>query len=380
MYINAIILLKSGVYMENIEKTLIVGVELPGEESEESLDELKELVKAAGGQVLASSIQKRERIDSKYYIGKGKVDEIKDISDKMDIDLIVFNNELSPGQLRNLEDVINKKIIDRTTLILDIFSRRATSKEGKLQVELAQLKYFMPRLTGMRDYLSREGGGIGTRGPGEQKLETDRRHIQKKINNIELKLKQIERERELKRKKRTSSNIPLVALVGYTNAGKSTILNKIISKHSASDKQVYSEDMLFATLDTAHRKAKLLNGKEVIFVDTVGFVSKLPTKLVEAFKSTLEEIKYADLIVHVIDSSNKNIDLQIKTTLGIIKDLGANQIPMINVFNKIDKISKDELIFDMDDIDTRIFISALDDNDIDNLLKKIEEILISSKK
>jgi GTP-binding protein HflX len=366
--------------MENTEKTLIVGLELPGEESEESFDELKELVKAAGGEVLASSVQKRERIDSKYYIGKGKVDEIKDISDKMDIDLIVFNNELSPGQLRNLEDVINKKIIDRTTLILDIFSRRATSKEGKLQVELAQLKYFMPRLTGMRDYLSREGGGIGTRGPGEQKLETDRRHIQKKINNIELKLKQIGRERELKRKKRTSSNMPIVAIVGYTNAGKSTILNKIISKHSSSDKQVYSEDMLFATLDTAHRKAKLLNGKEVIFVDTVGFVSKLPTKLVEAFKSTLEEIKYADLIVHVIDSSNKNIDLQIKTTLDIIKDLGASQIPMINVFNKIDKISKDQLIFDMDNMDTRIFISALDDNDIDSLLKKIEETLTSKRK
>jgi GTP-binding protein HflX len=366
--------------MENTEKTLIVGLELPGEESEESFDELKELVKAAGGEVLASSVQKRERIDSKYYIGKGKVDEIKDISDKMDIDLIVFNNELSPGQLRNLEDVINKKIIDRTTLILDIFSRRATSKEGKLQVELAQLKYFMPRLTGMRDYLSREGGGIGTRGPGEQKLETDRRHIQKKINSIELKLKQIERERELKRKKRTSSNMPIVAIVGYTNAGKSTILNKIISKHSSSDKHVYSEDMLFATLDTAHRKAKLLNGKEVIFVDTVGFVSKLPTKLVEAFKSTIEEIKYADLIVHVIDSSNKNIDLQIKTTLDIIKDLGANQIPMINVFNKIDKISKDELIFNMDDMDNRIFISASDDNDIDSLLKKIEETLTSKRK
>ncbi|TJX68722.1 GTPase HflX [Soehngenia saccharolytica] len=366
--------------MENIEKTLIVGVELPSEDIEDSLDELKELVKAAGGEVLASVVQKRERIDSKYYIGKGKVDEIKDISDKMDVDLIVFNNELSPAQLRNLEDVINKKIIDRTTLILDIFSKRAISKEGKLQVELAQLKYFMPRLTGMRDYLSREGGGIGTRGPGEQKLETDRRHIQKKINNIELKLEQIERERELKRKKRTSSNIPVVALVGYTNSGKSTILNQIIRKHSSTDKKVYSEDMLFATLDTAHRKAKLANGMEVIFVDTVGFVSKLPTKLVEAFKSTLEEIKYADLLIHVIDSSNKNIDLQVKTTLDIIKELGANQIPMINVLNKIDKTSKTELVFNMNNLDDRIFISALDDNDIDNLLERIQEKLTSIKK
>lgn len=363
--------------VKNIEKTLIVGVEFPKEDYEDSFDELEELVKAAGGEVLASLVQKRDRIDPRYYIGKGKVDEIKDISDKMDIDLIVFNNELSPAQLRNLEEVINKKVIDRTTLILDIFSRRATSKEGKLQVEMAQLKYFMPRLTGMRDYLSREGGGIGTRGPGEQKLETDKRHIQKRIKAIELKLKQIELERELKRKKRTSSNIPVVALIGYTNSGKSTLLNKIIEKHSASDKRVYSEDMLFATLDTAHRKAKLLNGKEVIFVDTVGFVSNLPTKLVEAFKSTLEEIKYADLLVHVIDSSNKYIDLQIKTTLDIIKDLGASQIPMINVLNKMDKISKDELIFDMENIRNRIFISALDDDNVDSLLKKIEENLTS---
>ncbi|MBC7087176.1 MAG: GTPase HflX [Tissierellales bacterium] len=358
-----------------MENTLLVAVELPGEDIETSLDELNELVKAAGGKVVASVVQKRDKIDAKFFIGSGKVEEIKDISKKTDIDLIVFNNELSPAQLRNLEEAIEIKIIDRTMLILDIFSKRAVTKEGKLQVELAQLKYILPRLTGMRDYLSREGGGIGTRGPGEQKLEIDRRHIQKKINTIEIKLKQIEKEREIKRNKRNSSNLPVVALVGYTNSGKSTILNNIIRKHSSKDKSVYAKDMLFATLDTAHRKARLENGDEVIFVDTVGFVSNLPTKLVEAFKSTLEEIKYADLLVHVIDISNKNIDLQIKTTMDIIKDLGANQIPIINVFNKTDKVSNNDILVNLENIGEKIYISALDDKDISYLLNVITERL-----
>lgn len=275
----------------NMEKVIIVGVNLDTDviNIDNSLDELEELVVAAGGIVVARIVQKRNKINAPYFIGKGKAEEIKNYCFELNASTVVFNDELSGAQIRNLEDLIDKKIVDRTNLILDIFANRADSKEGKLQVKLAQLKYRLPRLVGFRDYLSREGGGIGTRGPGEQKLETDRRHILREINNIENQLNEIGKNREIKRRKRKDSNLPIVALVGYTNAGKSTLLNKIISLNDEKDtrKEVFVKDMLFATLDTSLRRGNLPNGQIFLLTDTVGFVSKLPTKLVEAFKGTL---------------------------------------------------------------------------------------------
>ena len=272
----------------NMEKVLIIGVELNNDVTpiENSLDELEELVNAAGGLVVARLSQKMNAINAAHFIGKGKAEEIKNYCDELDITTVVFNDELSGAQLRNLEKMINKKIVDRTNLILDIFANRASSKEGKLQVKLAQLKYRLPRLVGFSDYLSRTGGGIGTRGPGEQKLETDRRHILREIDNIEKELRIVEKNRSVKRKRREDSNLPIVALVGYTNAGKSTLLNKIIELNDDSEetKQVFVKDMLFATLDTSLRRGKLPNGQAFLLTDTVGFVSKLPTKLIEAFK------------------------------------------------------------------------------------------------
>lgn len=247
------------------ERTLIAGVELATDiiDIDNSMDELKELVKAAGGVVIARVTQRKDRIDPAYFIGRGKALEIKNYCQELEINTVVFNDELSGAQLRNLEKVIDKKIVDRTNLILDIFANRATSKEGKLQVKLAQLKYRLPRLVGFRDYLSREGGGIGTRGPGEQKLETDRRHILREINQIEKALKEAEKTRNIKRKRRKDSNLPIVALVGYTNAGKSTLLNHIIrmSEEYDESKKVFVYDMLFATLDTSLRRGQLPNGQ-----------------------------------------------------------------------------------------------------------------------
>ncbi len=366
--------------MENsMEKVLIVGVELDNDEFEieDSLDELEELVKAAGGYVEARITQKKDRINAALFVGKGKAEEIRDYCEQLEIDTVVFNNELTGAQLRNLEEVIDRKIIDRTTLILDIFALRAASKEGKLQVKLAQMKYRLPRLIGMRDYLSREGAGIGTRGPGEQKLETDRRHILREINNIEKQLKEVESIREVKRKKRISSNMPMVAMVGYTNAGKSTLTNTLMVHDNLDEdfKKVYVEDMLFATLDTSHRISKLPNGQEFLLSDTVGFVSKLPTKLVEAFKGTLEEVKYADLLLHVIDASNKDLDIQIKTTISILKDLDVIDKPIITIFNKMDKIDIGNLMYDHKLIEDPIFISCKTGKNIDLLLDKIQEKL-----
>lgn len=301
--------------MKNMEKVLIIGVELDTDtiDIENSLDELEELVSAADGVVISRLVQKKDNINPAYFIGKGKAEEIKNYCEELNITTVVFNDELSGAQLRNLEKIIDRKIVDRTNLILDIFASRANSKEGKLQVKLAQLKYRLPRLIGFRDYLSREGGGIGTRGPGEQKLETDRRHILREVDNIEKQLKEIEQNRETKRKKREDSNLPIVALVGYTNAGKSTLLNKLLefSDEYEEVKQVFVKDMLFATLDTSLRRGKLPNGQAFLLTDTVGFVSKLPTRLIEAFKGTLEEVKYADLLLHVVDASNKDLDIQI---------------------------------------------------------------------
>lgn len=363
----------------NMERALIVGVELDSDEIDikTSLEELKELVAAAGGTVVSEITQKRNNINSAYFIGRGKAREIKNYCDELDITTVIFNDELSGAQLRNLEEIIDRKIVDRTNLILDIFASRATSKEGKLQVKLAQLKYRLPRLVGFRDYLSREGGGIGTRGPGEQKLETDRRHILREINNIENQLKEVESNRNIKRKKRIDSNLPIVALVGYTNAGKSTLLNKLVKINRERDeiKPVYVKDMLFATLDTSLRRGKLSNGQEYLLTDTVGFVSKLPTHLVEAFKGTLEEVQYSDVLLHVVDASNKDLDIQIKTTIDILKDLDVLDKPIITVFNKMDKIDIGSLIYDSMYIEDKIFISAMNDNHVDELVNLIEKRL-----
>lgn len=361
----------------NVERILIVGVDLGNDtiEIEVSLDELQELVNSAGGIVISRIIQRRDAIDSTYYIGKGKVEEIRVYCEELDIDAVVFNDELSGAQIRNLEKIIDKKIIDRTNLILDIFANRATSKEGKLQVKLAQLKYRLPRLIGMRDYLSREGGGIGTRGPGEQKLETDRRHILREINNIEKQLKEVEANRDIKRKRRLSSNLPIVALVGYTNAGKSTLLNKLIEDDDEPVKEVLVKDILFSTLDTSLRRGRLPNGQGYLLTDTVGFVSKLPTHLVEAFKGTLEEARYADMLLHVVDASNKNIDIQIKTTIDILKELDVLNKPMITIFNKMDKIDIGSLIYDSRYVEDKIFVSARNSVNINKLKELIQERL-----
>lgn len=362
-----------------MEKVLIVGVELDKDiiSIDNSLDELEELVKAAGGAVAARLIQRKDKINSAYFIGKGKAEEIKNYCHELDISTVVFNDELSGAQLRNLEEIIDKKIVDRTNLILDIFANRADSKEGKLQVKLAQLKYRLPRLVGFRDYLSRVGGGIGTRGPGEQKLETDRRHILREIDNIENHLKEVEKNRDIKRRKRRTSNLPIVALVGYTNAGKSTLLNRIINLNHEEDssKEVFVKDMLFATLDTSLRRGKLPNGQDFLLTDTVGFVSKLPTKLVEAFKGTLEEVQYADLLLHVVDASNEDLDIQIKTTYDILKDLQVLEKPIITVFNKMDRAEVHNLFYDNNYVNEKIFISAFNEENIKELLIKVERLL-----
>lgn len=365
--------------IKSMERVLIIGVELNTDTIplENSLDELEELVEAAEGTVIARLTQKMSAIHAAHFIGKGKAEEIKNYCDELDITTVVFNDELSGAQLRNLEKMIDKKIVDRTNLILDIFASRASSSEGKLQVKLAQLKYRLPRLIGFSDYLSRQGGGIGTRGPGEQKLETDRRHILREIENIEKQLKEVEQNRSIKRKQREDSNLPIVALVGYTNAGKSTLLNKVIEFNDESDetKQVFVKDMLFATLDTSLRRGKLPNGQTFLLTDTVGFVSKLPTKLIEAFKGTLEEVKYADLLLHVVDASNSDLDIQIKTTYNILKDLKVLDKPIITVFNKMDKIDIPELYYEPEYVEDKIFISARNNDDVERLLKHIEEKL-----
>ncbi len=363
----------------NKEKAVIVGVQLDSDRSDinNSLDELEELVKAAGGSVEARLSQKRDKISASLYIGKGKAQEIKMYCDEFDIDTVVFDNELSGAQTRNLEELIGRKIIDRTNLILDIFAERATSSEGKLQVKLAQLRYRLPRLVGYSDYLSREGGGIGTRGPGEQKLETDRRHILKEVNNIEKQIEQVEDNRKVQRQQRLDSNLPIIALVGYTNAGKSTLLNKLTRMYDNDSelKDVFVKDMLFATLDTSLRKAKLPNGQNYLITDTVGFVSKLPTALVEAFKGTLEEVKYADLLLHVVDVSNEDLDIQIKTTMSILKDMDILDKPIITVFNKMDKADTTDVFYEDKLIGEKIFISAEKEINLNELMELVEASL-----
>ncbi len=335
------------------------------------INEIEELVRASGSEVLTTVIQNLDNINSKYYIGSGKVLEIKELADSMEADTVLFNNELTGSQMKNLEDIIDRKIIDRTSLILDIFSKRAKTKEARLQIKLAQLEYRLPRLVGFRNYLSREGAGVGTRGPGEQKLEIDRRTIQREISSIKRELKSITKKREVKRSRRINSNTPLVSLIGYSNAGKSTILNKLTERYSNLDKQTYSDDMLFATLDTSARQIRL-NNKDIIISDTVGFISELPTRLVESFKSTIEEIEISDLILIVIDTSNEFYELQLDATKEVLKDMNISDKKILYVFNKIDKNPEFKYY---GNIDNEIYISAFLENDIENLGEKISDLL-----
>ncbi len=369
---------------EKQEKALLVGLNITtivkrsdDIDINESMEELKELAKAAGAEVVGSIIQNKQAKDATFYVGKGKVEEIKAYCESLDATMVIFNDELSGAHIRNIEEVVGIKVIDRTTLILDIFAQRALSKEGKLQVELAQLKYRLPRLTGMGGALGKTGVGIGARGPGEQKLELEKRTILNKAADIRRELRETRRIRETQRVQRIKSNIPIVAIVGYTNAGKSTLLNELIKTHKDYDKEkeVFAKDMLFATLDVMLRKALLPNKKEFLVVDTVGFVSKLPHDLVEAFKATLEEVNYADLILHVIDATNTCYELQRSTTESVLKELGADSKNTIIVYNKIDKLDID--IYPRDSKDT-IYISAKKGINMDKLLLMIQDAIMEN--
>ena len=354
------------------EKFILVGVETGKDRMEESLTELEELLETAGGETVGRVIQNLESINKATYVGKGKVDEIRELAEELGADGIVCDDELSPAQLSNLKDELDIKVLDRTLVILDIFAAHAQTSEGKLQVELAQLKYRSSRLTGLGKNLSRLGGGIGTRGPGESKLESDRRAIRERVSQLRSEIEKVESSRETLRKHRMSDGIPVIAIVGYTNAGKSTFLNKI------TDAGILVEDKLFATLDPTTRNLKIPDGEEVLFTDTVGFISKLPHNLVDAFKSTLEEAKYADLILHVADASNPEVDEQMKVVYRTLEELKVTGKPVITFLNKQDKLEEERIIKDIK-ADAVVKGSAKTGEGIDELLSKITEILREGK-
>ena len=354
---------------EEIERVLLIGVALDdNDEAESSLDELAELAKTAGAVTVGRLIQPREYFHPATYIGKGKLEEVRLMADELDATGIICDDELTPAQLRNLEDVLNLKIMDRTMVILDIFASRANTSEGKIQVEMAQLKYRMTRLSGLGTTLSRLGGGIGTRGPGEKKIETDRRLIRDRISRLNAQLKEIENHREIQRQKRSDSTIPVAAIVGYTNAGKSTLLNKL------TNAGVLSEDKLFATLDPTTRVLKLPNTDKVLLTDTVGFIRKLPHNLIEAFKSTLEEAKYADIIIHVVDSVHPDMDRQIAAVYETLDELQVGDKPVITLFNKTDLAGSAETIKDMR-AKCSMRVSAKTGEGIDEFLDELGKIL-----
>jgi len=360
------------VIQEEDGRAILVGLQL-NEDITYSMQELWGLAEAAGVTVLGELIQNKERADNATLIGKGKVEELAELCVNMGADTVIFNDELSGMQLRNLEDRLNVRVIDRTILILDIFASRAISREGKLQVELAQLQYRLPRLLGFGKSLSRLGGGIGTRGPGEKKLETDRRHIQKRMDDIRAELAEVKEHRSTQRQKRQKSGLPVVALVGYTNSGKSAIMNRMMSMTDKEEKAVFEKNMLFATLDTSQRLVKMDTNQEFILIDTVGFVSKLPHTLVRAFKATLEEVVYADYLLHVVDSSYEAADFHIKVTDGVLKELGADGKEKLLVYNKIDLLEDRSHLFEGGK--NSIAVSAKTGEGFDVLLEKIQEAL-----
>lgn len=362
--------------IRNEEYTAILaGIQLR-EDISYSMEELAGLAEADGVTVAGQMIQSLERPNTATLIGKGKVEELAELCRNMEADMVIFNDELSGVQLRNLEEALEVRVIDRTILILDIFANRAVSREGKLQVELAQLQYRMPRLTGFGRSLSRLGGGIGTRGPGEKKLETDRRHIAGRIDDIKAELARIGKTRQVQRSGREKSQIPVVALMGYTNSGKSAIMNRLLQLSEREDKTVSSQDMLFATLDTQHRKITLEQGSEFILIDTVGFVSRLPHSLVEAFKSTLEEVRYADLLIHVVDSSYENRDFYMEVTNKVIEQIGAGDKDQIVAYNKMD-IAK-SVPLDVSGHEA-VYLSAKTGENINVLVEKIREKIFGGR-
>ena len=349
------------------EKVILVAAALDDlEKAEQSLDELGELVKTAGAEVAGQMIQLRDAVHPGTYIGSGKLDELKWLVWEKEADGVVCDDELSPSQINNLEEVLDCKIMDRTLVILDIFAARASTKEGKIQVELAQLKYRQSRLTGLGKSLSRLGGGIGTRGPGEKKLEMDRRLIKSRIAQLNRELADVRRHREVTREQRSRNHMPVCALVGYTNAGKSTLLNTLTGA------SVLEEDKLFATLDPTTRVLNLPGGQKILLTDTVGFISKLPHNLIEAFRSTLEEAKYADVILHVADMSNPQMDEQMYVTYETLEELGVLNKTVITVFNKCDKAGEDLLIRDFKS-DARVVVSAKTGQGLDTLKEILED-------
>lgn len=355
------------------ERVILVGV-CTGDEKEtrECLDELEELAKTAGAITVAKLYQNRESIHPGTYIGKGKIEELKSMIYEYEATGIVCDDELSPAQLKNLEEELETKVIDRTVMILDIFAQRASTREGKIQVEMAQLKYRSSRLIGLGHSLSRLGGGIGTRGPGEKKLEMDRRLIRDRISQLNKELDQVIKNRDTLRRQRTKNPIPIVSIVGYTNAGKSTLLNTL------TDASVLEEDKLFATLDPTTRNLELESGQQILLTDTVGFIRKLPHHLINAFRSTLEEAKYADIILHVVDASNRAVVRQMETVYETLNNLGVKDKVFITAFNKQDKIVEDVTLKDTL-ADYTVKISAKQGDGLADLLEIIEKILKESK-
>lgn len=346
---------------DGIETALLAAVDIGEYDTENSLDELEELAKSAGAQVVGKVIQKKDHPDPATLFGSGRIQEIAEFVKANEVSLVIVDQELSPAQQKNIEKQVDAAIIDRTTLILDIFAQRAKTSEGRLQVELAQLKYRLPRLSGQGTSLSRLGGGIGTRGPGESKLESDKRHIRRRIHALEEQLAELEKRRGLLRKRRKKDDVITVAIVGYTNVGKSTLLNTL------TDAGVLAQDMLFATLDPTSRALLLPDGRKVMLVDTVGLVSRLPHHLVEAFKSTLEEAANSDLILNVCDVSSPEFDRQLEITTLLLKDLGAEAVPVLTVLNKCDRLVMPPLSLDK----KTAAISAKTGEGLEKLLEKI---------
>ena len=355
------------------EKVILVGVSTSDhDDTQKSLDELEELAATAGAITVGRVVQNLDQIHPTTYVGKGKLEEIKDLLWETEATGIICDDELSPIQLGNMEDALDTKVMDRTLIILDIFAGRASTNEGKIQVELAQLKYRQSRLTGLGKSLSRLGGGIGTRGPGEKKLEMDRRLIKNRIAQLNRELRDVKRHREITREQRSKNKVPVVAIVGYTNAGKSTLLNHLTGAG------VLEEDKLFATLDPTTRNLKLPSKQEILITDTVGFIRKLPHHLIEAFRSTLEEAKYADIILHVVDASNPQVDEQMYIVYETLQNLEVKNKPIITAFNKQDKLAGDPILRDFK-ADHIVRISAKTGAGLDELQAVIEEVLRGQK-
>lgn len=360
--------------MEQIqERVILVGVSLQdGDDTEDSLEELEELAKTAGALTVAKVIQNRSQIHPGTYVGKGKIEEIGELVEELGATGIICDDELSPAQLRNLEDALDIKIMDRTLVILDIFADRASTNEGKIQVELAQLRYRLSRLIGLRSSLSRLGGGIGTRGPGEKKLEMDRRLIKDRLSQLRRELEDVKRHREVQRIQRDKNHTPIAAIVGYTNAGKSTLLNHLTAAG------VLEEDKLFATLDPTTRNLELPSKQQILLTDTVGFIRKLPHHLIEAFKSTLEEAKYSDIILHVVDASNPQMEKQMYIVYETLANLGIEDKKIITLFNKQDKVTEQQILRDFK-ADKTLSVSAKTGLGLDDVKAALEEILREQK-